>query len=1043
MLYHYLKKYITGIIVVMFMLLQTAYAALPIHDLIQSAADSLGGKVVDNHGHPLPGVMVSIKGEESAVASDESGNYQISGAFGKTLVFSHPDFYTHELLVQESGNIPLIKLTESYLKQPEIIDVLYDRAPAENVLGSVATIYSNQLSTTPASIYPYALPGRLAGLYTQQVSGFPSMDNSTLLTRNTLFGTYDIQQKGSVGPTDNSEIAMQLRGHNPVVIVDGVQRDFYSIDPESIESISVLKDALSTILLGQQSSNGVLLVTTKKAPKGGPRVSFTGQTGIQQPLHLPRPLPAYQYAYLMNEAKLNSGNPATYSVDDFNAYRNQTDPYGHPDINWFETILREYSPISRYSLNVGGGDNITRYNISLGYFNQEGMFKSSNANPYKTNNEFNQYTINTNIETALSKDFDVSLQVFGRIQNGNQPGAGTNAILNGSYFAWNPTAYGLFSTPNNAYPIYNADGSLGGNEHFQTNLYGQVINSGYTPNFSRDLLSNLDLKYTFNDWVPGLYVRAKGSYSIFQSNAADRSKRYEVFEEMVSPTDDVTYNRFGIVTNQSNAFILSGSSQYYYAQAAIGYDKQFGNHNISTMLFADLRNATINFDLPGKYTNSALKVSYNLSNKYFAEGAFNYSGYDRFEPGKRYGFFYAGGLGWKLSEESFIKDNVSWINLLKVRATYGRTGNANAGYFTYRRDYNQQYNGGFEIPNFGTSGGYIIATKESAMPTSAEWEKANKLNAGLDISLLNNHLQVTADYFHNKFYDLMQLRGRTTAIVGNLYNPENIGVNKYQGGELVITYQNHVKDFNYFITGNGSVIGSEVAFNDEIAWPNEWSYRTGNPVGQSFGYIAEGLIQTQEEADAAASTIGYQLQPGDIRYSDLNGDNVINEFDQAPIGTKKPLMFYGVTVGFNFKGFDLSLLWQGVHNRSILVMDRSTVFEFNGGFGQAYEHHLGRWNPENAATATYPRLTDGYNPHNQAVSSYWMHSGNYFRLKNIDIGYSLPFKWTSKFKLASVRIFANGMNLFTRSDYSRVDPEIYGSAYPVQRVFNTGINVKF
>ncbi len=409
-------------------------------------------------------------------------------------------------------------------------------------------------------------------------------------------------------------------------------------------------------------------------------------------------------------------------------------------------------------------------------------------------------------------------------------------------------------------------------------------------------------------------------------------------------------------------------------------------------------------------------------------------------------------MGWDLSQENFFVENASfkWLNQVKIRSTYGRTGNDNVGYFTWRTDYlgGNVSNGTFDVYNFGpdrasTNG---IAQNRLANPL-VSWEKADKVNVGIDLAIFNNHLQATAEYYNNKYFDLMQLRGKRSSILGIEYPIENIGVNRYTGNEFSLTYQNNYKNLHYFITGNLSIERTEVLYMDEIEQPYPWMVRTGLPVGMPFGYVADGFIQSEEEARTSAASTGYTLQPGDIKLKDLNNDGTINEYDIAPIGTTKPLTYYGVTFGFNFKGFDMSILFQGVENRVYSLTDPS--FGQNGQ-SQAFGYIVGRWTPETADQATYPRLTPGFNANNDInpffggnVNSFWMHSGDYLRLKNVDIGYTLPYKITNRLKVSSMRVFANALNLVTWADYNRVDPEVYNQVYPNQRVVNFGVNLKF
>lgn len=1022
---------------------------------------TVDGEVLDDYGRPLKNVVVSSKGSTTDVVTNTQGKFSITAAMYGKVTFKHPLFDVFETNIKSSKEL-VIKLAKRFLNTPvgadttpslniatQPIDVLYGTITSEKMLGSISTVYGSQLSTTPASLYLYALPGRLAGLNVNQTSGFYTAQTNALTDLDIFVGNIP-KNKSGFGPSDNTEFNVQLRGHAgsygqaPIAIVDGIQREIYSLDPESIESISVLKDALSTILLGQNSSRGALLVTTKIPQIGAPHLSFTAETGTQTSLGLPTPLHSYQYAYLLNEALLNDGRNAAYTGADFNAYRNGTDPMGHPDVNWYNTIINKNPLLTRYNLNVSGGAAMARYIISLNYLNQDGLYKTDNSNPYNTNNQLQRYIINSKIDIDVNKNFNIGLQLFGRLQQGNQPGAGSSSILNN-----------LLSTPNNAYAVFNPNGSYAGNANYTNNLLSMVQNSGYLNDNTKDVMANLDLKYKFDNWLPGLWLKAKGNVSVQSSSLINRSKQGPVYSLVVSSANDSSYNRYGSINNQVNLYTSTSWARYVFAQVSLGYDKKIGNHNISGMLLFDKKTTLLNYDIPSALTNFAGKVNYDYKGKYLAEAAINYSGYDRYQPGKQFGVFYATGLGWNIAKEDFIKNNAKWINVLKLRGTYGRTGNANIdnyGYFVYRQYY-AGVAGTYGIGNtYPNSGGLA----ESGTPGSqvlpnvnATWEKANKLDVGLDVSLFGNHLQMTFDYYHERYYDVLQQRGKTIQLIGQSYPAENIGIDLYTGTELTITYQNNYKDFNYFITGNASVQASKVLFMDEQYQKYTWNVQTGQPVGQRFGLTSNGFFQTAADAASAATIVGYTPHVGDFKYKDLNGDGVIDQFDMSPIGKERPLIYYGLTVGFSYKGFSVSGLLQGVQNREMYVNNSYVNAGFQGqnnGFSQAYQQSLNRWIPENAAGATYPRLTAGGNGYNQnpmySSNSYFLKSGNYFRLKNVNVEYNVPYNCIKKLKISGLKFFANGQNIFTHSAFGDYDPEVSLPNYPMQRVVNFGINVK-
>lgn len=997
------------------------------------------GTVINEFNEPVAGVMVSVKNNRNFVFSSDDGHFEIDAQAGATLVFAWKNYYTREVKVK-GAQAMTVKLTDAFLKSPNQVDMLYQRVDRSKVLGSVSTLYTSQLTTTPASLYLYAFPGQMAGVYTKQNSGFTSFNLSAISSPAIIGQTLVNPGSNNNRSTDNGEISLSIRGQSPITVIDGVQREISSIDPESIESISVLKDGLSTLLLGNNSSHPVILVTTRRGELGRPHITFTAQSGIQQSLGLPDPLPAYQYAYLMNETLMNDGKPALYTADDFKAYKDHTDPVGHPDVNWFKTLLRNTSPISDYKLNVNGGTNVARYSVSLNYFDQEGIFKTSPAVDYSTNNSLKRYIINSDIGVQVNKNLNVDLQLFGRIMNTRQPGNNYVGLLNS-----------LYSTPNNAYPVYNPNGTFGGNNiggntgPYSNNLLSMAEFSGYTQNNTNDILANLDFNYSLNSVLPGLSAKLKGNLSYQSITGLDRSLQNPTYGYI-----DSSYLIYGNTLSQNNTFTTAFTSRQTYAQASLNYDRTFHKSDVSAQLMYDRKSIVANYDLPSTTTNVGGRGAYDYDKKYFAEATLIGSSNNRYPPGKQWGLFYGAGLGWEMGRENFMKDNVSWINGWKWRATYAKTGNANidinsALYYAYTQTYST--NNHDKNLNVGTGYTTTYYQYENTLANPyITWEKANKFDVGTDISFMNSHLQLTADYYHDVYSGILGYRGNTIALLGTAYPLENIGRNLYRGFELTLTYNNHAGNFNYFITGNGSLAYSKILFNDELKTPYAWNARTGLPVsGTFYGYTALGLYQTADDAAKSPHIAGYTPQPGDIKYKDLNGDGVIDSFDQSTIGGTRPMAFFGLTLGGNYKGFNISFVIQGVGNRQISVMNNVVDhfgLDLSTTNGQTYGAATGRWTPETASVATLPRLAVSAANNNSMFSTFYLRNGDYVRLRNAEIGYSLPYSLLRRIRISGLKIFLDGENLFTLAGFKGMDPEVTPNSYPIQRVVTAGVSIK-
>ncbi len=895
------------------------------------------------------------------------------------------------------------------------VPILYGEQAKNRLLQSVATVYTNQLTTTPSPQFLQALPGRLPGLNIFFSSGGPGLDGNGM--------------------------GFNIRGARAqIILIDGVERGYQSIDPEQIESITVLKDALSTVMFGQRSSYGIISIRTKKGDEGKPRISFTAQSGFETPTTLPKPLSAWQYATLYNEAKQNDAGtiPVTpqYTQDQIDAYKNQTDPYTYPDVDWYNKVLGKSAGVSRYNLNIQGSGKGFRYFVDLDNMREKGIIRTSDENKYNTNSQLNRYALRSNVGVDVTPITFVQLNLFGRFQRYNQPGGGVGGIFSS-----------LLNTPQLAYPVFNPDGTFGGSDKYQgnTNIWGQAIARGYQFQDVRDIAVDLEVTQKLDVLTKGLVLKAKASNNNTAYYTTTRSKNFEVYQYQNN-----TYTKYGSTTEQTSGGGANDRYRIVYLEGSLGYERTFKKHAISALTVANQQSrlAFNTTNLPENYTAYSGKLNYCFDEKYVAEGAVSYGGYNWLAPSKRWATYWAGGLGWNLHKEAFISRNLPFISNLKLRANYGLTGQVNAGYFSYIQTYFGA-NGYW----FGSGSSLEKSSGENAIAnTGLNPEKAKKLDAGIDLGLWNNKLTITADYFFNKFYDLVAAPTLTTAVFGAGYPLQNYQRFNYWGTDISVNWQQRIKAFNYFVSGNFSLVQSKVVYNAELPKNYDYQITTGKPVGLQYGYTAIGLFKSYEEINDPATAVmpsspKSSLRPGDIRYLDRNGDGQITVDDQGPIGNAKPTIYYGLYTGFSFKGFDFSILIQGTLNRqSYMSGDFMNGFG-NSGQNNAYEYNLGRFTAATAATAKQPRLWLGNNTNNTQTSSFWLKDNDFVRLKNVEIGYTFPEKLSRKIGLPSVRLFANGLNLLTWAEIydvrKDVDPEAWGAAYPIMKIFNFGINIKF
>ena len=911
-----------------------------------------------------------------------------------------------------------------------------------NTLGASSTVYTNDLIKYQSATILTGLQGRLKGLNVAPFRGMQLL-RTDANTKSDIVGAIPNVGGGIYG--DNSEFLISARGQSPVAIVDGVERDLYSIDPEAIESVTIQKDALSNMFLGMRSSRGALIITTKNPDaKGGFHLSLTGKFGISSALKSgPNPLSAYQYAYLLNEALLNDGKSPLYTYDDFEAYRNGTSPYLHPDVNWKDAIMNNSTTSQAYNLNVTGGGRVAQYFVSLGYYSENGLFKTSDANSYNTNFKYNRYLITSKVNINVTDEFKVSMSLMGRIEEGNQPGG-----ISGT--GYSDLLSNVWQTPNNAYPVLNPNGTYGGNASYTQNLYAQTTGSGYISSNTRDVVGTINLKYDFDKLVRGLSVGATGNISSQVRNAIVRTKQAQVFQYSITQQGNEAYDKYGDVSSQTNSYRSVSTYQYMYGKMYVDWERQFGMHGVKASLWGDTRTILNNYDLPMIPSNIGQKVEYNYDNKYFAQAAVTESYYNRYDNGRRWRTFWAVGLGWDISKEKFME--ASKIDQLKLRATYGHTGNGidNAGYFSYLKRYNED--GGFWYSN-GTSmsNGGSVSEISPLANTLLTWEKGRKVNVGLDLTLLKNRLTLSADYYNDYYYDILQSRGKSIQLLGIAYPAENIGKTRYYGLETQLSWQDHIGKVNYYVSANWSMEQNKRLFMDEQYVPYDYLKMTGQPTGTIYGLVATGFLTAKDIADGYPVMNGFNnIQAGDVKYKDMNGDGEINEFDRTVIGGDKPTCYFGIDLGFEWKGLEVTALIQGAYNRDLYNSDRTLLegFQVIGqSYGQAYTNLLNRWTPETAETATYPRLTAGgnmYNYGNNWNSSLFVQNGNYIRLKNATVSYKLPENFCRNYLGGlRVKIFVQGQNLLTWSRTRLQDPEVTFTSYPLQRTITTGINLNF
>ena len=983
---------------------------------------TVSGKVVDQKNNPIAGVSIFIQEKKSGVSTANDGSFTLEANSNDLIIFQMEGFLTFSKSATEVNKATLT-LVPALIEANDKDDVYipFGVRKKRQVSATVNTVNVSELPQLPLSTLNNALTGRLAGLYIQQTGTRPGTDDATFLIRGR--SSYN-------------------NGQSPLILVDGVERDFVDMDLAEIESISVLKDAASLAWYGMSGSNGVLYVRTKRGSATTTKVTFDAQGGLQTPVNLTRPLDSYSFATLYNEAQANSGIAPAYSASVLEAYRTNSDPLLYPNNNLIKDFLKEASPVQRYVGTVSGGNAFAKYFTMFSFFDQAGLYKGGNNSSYDANTNFQRINFRTNLDIHVNKTLDVSLDVAGRSSSIRYPRDGNGGFL---------TA--LYGTPSNAFPITNADGSYGGSSLFRSNPKAMLESRGNVTDLTRTLLANVSVKQKLNFILEGLSLNAFYSYDVTSLYASGFTQNYEVYEFNAANN---SYTRFGnkaILDYAASDF--NGNVRRNEFWGGLDYDRTFGEHSINASSRVMRGVVATPGSLLDRREQISNRISYGFKQRYFIDAIGTYAASETFMPGKRAGFFPAVSAGWIASEESFLK-NVSFLDYLKVRASYGLVGN-DAISTSRRFMFNTYYNRGGTGYLFGT--GYAAASNtteaELANP-NLTWESTRKTDIGVDLKFFKQSLSLSADYFHENRRNLLT-NALIPNIIGQTSGQVNGGEAEYKGYEASLNYNKKFGQVDVNFYGNFTHVKSNIIqLNQEAGLPS-YQLETGFPIsgvvqGANFNrrYLESmGLFQSQAEIDAAPiQRFSGTVKPGDIRYRDINGDGVIDNFDFVQKDfTNVPTSYYGFGTSIKFKGFDLAVLFQGTQGRTIQIASLVNDGTTNTGFVNQFS--IDRWTPETAATAKYPRLALADRGNNTQVSDYWVRSGDYLRLKHTELGYSLNAGFVKRMKVQSIRFYVSGFNLFTfdKLDGLPIDPEIpesgYINSYPYLRSYSLGLNVKF
>jgi TonB-linked SusC/RagA family outer membrane protein len=1011
--------------------------------IVSAQSKVVNGTVIDETGQPLYGATVLIKGTKKATITDVTGIFSITADAKAILLVSFTGFTTREIAINGQSTLR-IQLKENNKELDEVIIVAYGKQKKPTVTGSIATLSGKDLRQSPVANLTNALAGRLPGLFSQQNSGQPGKDMS------------NIQIRGVSTYTGSSA---------PLFIVDGVQQDdIGQIDMNEIDNISILKDASATAVYGVRGANGVIIITTRRGKTGEAKVSVNTQTGINVTNRLPKFLNAYDALTLLKESYANDKQVFPYTDAEMEHYRTGDMPLAYPNTDWYKELLRKTTIQSQVNVNVSGGTDRVKYFVSGGYLYQNGIFKSMPQ--AETNNDyyFKRYNFRSNLDINVNKNLDLTLNLSSTLQNINQPHPAEsgrsvfNQLMRLGFEAYN-------------YPIYNPDGSYGAssvtNNH--PNMAAQLTLAGYDRTYQTDVNTTLAAVQKLGFIAKGLTARMQLAFNNVQTSYRSLYRsgyptyRYDPRRDpALDPTLDPKSNPytlfnsgapvlrpFQVATEDPNNGNLKKPRSITDLQGSLNYENQFGKHNITAFAMYTQNSTLRGADKDLKYIGYVGRLTYNYNQRYLFEVSAGYNGSNMFNDQNHFGLFPSVSAGWVLSEESFVKNNLKFINLLKLRGSYGLTGNDKIGVdltsFPYLSTYITPPAGTFgNSYTFGESNTNYSGLVEGTLGNpDISWEKERKTNLALDASFLDSKIKLTFEYFDNYRYDIITQRATVGQIVGVSFPRINMGKVRNKGFDFELGHNNRIGKIGYFINANLSYAKNKIIERDEPTLRFPWLQATGRSVGQQFGWQAIGFFKDAADLANSPKPANSKAEVGDLKYQDLNGDGIINDDDKGAIGHPQiPNTTYGISGGMNYEGFDFSFLLQGAMNGSVRLSDE-LIYD---NLGRFQESHLGRWTPETAETATYPKLHVTNTANNRNFSSFWLRPADYMRLKNVEIGYKLTPGFIKRIGMESVRIHANGSNLITWDKLGIVDPESPGGRgenYPQQKVYSFGMNFNF
>ncbi|MGE9313324.1 SusC/RagA family TonB-linked outer membrane protein [Niabella sp. CJ426] len=1000
-------------------------------------AVTVTGVVTNEQKEPIGGVTVAVKDQPGlGIATNNKGEYSIKANKYQWLVYSSIGYQQLEVLIKDSVNLNVtLKVAEQNAMEEIIVTALGSQKKA-TVTGAITTVDLSTIKTSSSSI-TNALAGNVAGVLAMQGSGQPGSNASEFWIRGiSTFGA----------------------GTGALVMVDGFERSLTEINIEDIETFSILKDASTTAIYGSRGANGVVLITTKKGKLDKVSINGKYEGSYNTRTFTPKFVDGHTYASLMNEARSTRNEEIFYSPDDLTLIQNQLDPDMFPDINWMDMFLKPGAFTQRASLNFDGGGSLARYFVSGSYFNEGGMYETDeNLKSYNTNANYKRWNYRANIDMNLTKTTLVRMGVSGSLEKQNLPGGTYNEIW-ATLLGSNPISIPIkYSTGQVA--------SRGGGE--RQNPWVLITQQGYIENWKNKIQTNVTLEQNLKFITPGLRFVGRFGYDNNNNNYIRRMKWPEgwIAQRQRESTGELKLTRTineQLLTQQSSA----SSDRLETLQGELHYNKNIKRHNLGGVLQytqeKKVNTGTYGEDImqgiERRNQRLAGRFTYGYASRYMFDINFGYNGSENFATGEQFGFFPAVSGAWNVAEEKFIKDNMGWMDMFKIRYSYGKVGNDYISYnnqqvrFPYLAEFSTNADRGYNWGDIESNNTFPGLSYSRIASNSITWEVSTKHDLGLDFSFFGDKFGGALDYFHDQrdgIYVIREFLPPSVGILSGASPRANVGstLNKGFDGQLKFTQQ--INKVNFTVRSTMVYSRNEILEADEEFSNYPYRRRAGYRVNQNKGLVALGLFKDYEDIRNSPTQNFGRVAPGDIKYKDINGDGTIDDNDIVPVGaTRYPNLTYGFGLSASWKGFDASVLFQGAGKSSFFI-NGFTVYPFSAGdWGNILTDVVesNRWilGENEDINATYPRLSYNGSANNYRASSYWLRESSYMRLKTVDAGYTFPKVFTNRMGIKTMRLYFLGTNLLTFSKFKLWDPEMNstnGQQYPLAKTITMGLTI--